>query len=169
MPFKSGSGSSLAKIVRSCKIAGGVFILTSDGAGAKKSQTKTRVNHRASNFLGISGIVAPPAPPAFRNVLGRAARIEKQMLPKPKQSWVLVVNGPTLRAGVISAHCQHVVIGTAGLFYNPAVEPILQRSSLEGGEGGRQKAALLYFLVTGGRRIIDGEREGRITRECHLL
>lgn len=134
----------------------------------KKSQTKIRVNHRASNFLGISGIVAPPAPPAFRNVLGRAACIEKQMLPKPKQSWVLVVNGPTLRAGVISARCQHVVIGTAGLFYNPAVEPILQRSSLEGGERGRQKAALLYFLVTGGRRIINGEREGRVTSECYL-
>lgn len=169
MPFKSGSGSSLAKIVCSCKIAGGVFYPHIRWSWGKKSQTKTRVNHRASNFLGISGIVAPPAPPAFRNVLGRAARIEKQMLPKPKQSWVLVVNGPTLRAGVISAHCQHVVIGTAGLFYNPAVEPILQRSSLEGGEGGRQKAALLYFLVTGGRRIIDGRREGRITRECHLL
>lgn len=44
------------------------------------------VNHRASNFLGVSGIVAPPAPPAFRNVLSRAARIEKQMHPKPKQT-----------------------------------------------------------------------------------
>lgn len=55
-----------------------------DGAGAKEKIQ--RVNHRASNFLGVSGIVAPPAPPAFRNVLGRAARIEKQMHPKPKQT-----------------------------------------------------------------------------------
>lgn len=71
-------------------------------------------------------------------------------------------------AGVISAHCQHVVIGTAGLFYNPAVEPILQRSSLEGGERGGQKGGLLHFLVTGGRKSINEEREGRITSECHL-
>lgn len=86
VPFNSGSGSSLAKTGCSWKTAGGVFVLTSDGAGAKKKTNKKRVNHRASNFLGISGIVAPPAPPAFRNVLGRAARIEKQMHPKPKQT-----------------------------------------------------------------------------------
>lgn len=78
------------------------------------------------------------------------------------------MNGPTLCAGVISARCQHVVIGTAGLFYNPAVEPILQRSSLEGGERGGQKGALLHFLVTGGRKNVNGEREGRITSGCHL-
>lgn len=71
-------------------------------------------------------------------------------------------------SGVIAAQCQHVVIGTAGLFYNPAVEPILQRSSLEGGERGGQKGAILHFLVTGGRRSINGEREERITSESNL-
>lgn len=72
------------------------------------------------------------------------------------------MDGPKLCAGVISAQCQHVVIGTAGLFYNPAVEPILQRSSLEGREGAGRRERLLHFLVTGWRSI-NGEREGGIT------
>lgn len=61
------------------------------------------------------------------------------------------MNGPALSAGVTSARCQHVVIGTAGLFYNPAVAPILPTSSLEGGERGGQKGALLRVLLSGGR------------------
>lgn len=94
---------------------------------------------------GTSEIAAPLAP---RNVLSRAVCIGKQTESEPEQTDLGVGSkwAKAPRAGVIPARCQHVVIGTAGLFYNPAAKPILQRSKLEEGERGGQKSLMLHFF-----------------------
>lgn len=72
-------------------------VLQSSGAAARlpegflsshqiKLGQKNKGYITASSFLGVSGIAAPPAPLAFRDVFGRSARIAKQMHPKPKQT-----------------------------------------------------------------------------------